>query len=162
MKKLKLFGINQKDAPFALVDSDDYKKLSKYEWKASKSVRGKYYVYAIINNKNVSLHRMIIDAKKGEIVDHINHNSFDNRKSNLRITNQKGNARNSRKGTDSSLSSKYQGVAKYGNTNKWISRIGFNNKVIKLGVFENEVDAAESYNIAALKYHGEYATINRY
>jgi hypothetical protein len=59
-------------------------------------------------------------------------------------------------------SSRYKGV--YWNTgcNKWLAKIGINNKRIHLGVFVNEIDAAKAYNEAAVKYFGAFAKINSF
>jgi hypothetical protein len=82
------------------VDSEDLDKIKDIKW----FVNLDYYTRRpyVVNRgrgshktrKTISLHRLITDAPKGSVVDHINHNTLDNRKSNLRITNVAGNARN--------------------------------------------------------------------
>jgi hypothetical protein len=75
-----------------LIDSSDYEKIKRYKWTLDDG-------YAVShdtenNFKKVRLHRIIIGAKEGEIVDHINRNRLDNRKENLRLVTREENARN--------------------------------------------------------------------
>ena len=94
-------------------------------------------------------------ATKGILVDHIDHDVFNNVRSNLRLCTPAENSRNKIVTTGSN---RYKGVRKSGN--KFAANIGHNGKVIYIGLFDTEVDAAEKYNIAAIKYHGEFACIN--
>lgn len=77
-----------------LIDKDNYKELSKYKWHVS--AQG----YAVRNMrignkfKTIRMHRLIMNPSKDLVVDHINHNKLDNRKSNLRICTQKENMKN--------------------------------------------------------------------
>ena len=103
------------------------------------------------------LHRCIMSAKKGEIVDHINGDSLDNRRSNLRIVNYSQNAMN--KGPQrKKRSSKYKGVYLW-NKKWWRTQIMVNGKSYCVD-FLSEIDAAKKYNELALKYHGEFARLN--
>ncbi len=71
-------------------DKEDYDLLSKYKWWVS----GKGYLYTRIDNKNLFMHRIIMNAPKNMEVDHINHNKLDNRKDNLRICTHSQNCMN--------------------------------------------------------------------
>lgn len=106
--------------------------------------------------KKEMLHRAIMKAKKGEQVDHINGNTLDNRKENLRICTHAENIRNRNQRKNSNT--KYKGVFKSGK--KWGASIGYENERYYLGVFKTQEEAAIAYNKAALKYHGEFALLN--
>lgn len=114
--------------------------------------------YIIRNNPKQRLHRIITNAKPGEYVDHINGNTFDNRKCNLRICTNTGNSRN--KSIQKNNKSGYKGVSWNKQRNKWYSCICVNNKTKSLGKFNTKEEAAEAYNKAAMKYYGEFARLN--
>jgi hypothetical protein len=80
---------------YAQVDDEDYERLSKYKWHDN----GNGYIRAWVSGKgkaqvHAMLHRMIMDAGNGLEVDHLNHNTYDNRKKNLRICSRKENSNN--------------------------------------------------------------------
>lgn len=77
-----------------LFDSEDLNIIENNKWHFSVTANGKIYVK---NGKREFLHRLLLKAQKGQIVDHINGNTLDNRKKNLRITTSSGNNKN-RKG----------------------------------------------------------------
>lgn len=71
-----------------LIDKEDISKVSKFQWSITKSKRNKFYIFTNLYNqypKKLYLHRLIINCPENMVVDHINHNTFDNRKSNLKI-----------------------------------------------------------------------------
>ena len=148
-----------------LVDNENFQELSKYHWTLYKN---KNILYAkrhiIIEGKRTTLkmHRFVMGLKTNDklIVDHINHNSLDNRKANLRICSQSENCRN--KTSHKNSSSKYLGVSFNKKCKKWQYQICSNKKTIHLGLYINEIDAAKAYNNAAIKYHGEFANINKF
>lgn len=150
-----------------LVDDDDYEKLSKFTWYISKGGKNHGgYGYAISSQRNestgkqykLSMHREIMNAKKGEIVDHINGNKLDNRKENLRIVTPYQNSLNVKK--KDGASSQYKGVAFSKDMNLWKSSIRVKGKGVHIGYFSNEVACALAYNEYAIKHFGEYAKIN--
>lgn len=95
---------------------------------------------------------------KGKFVDHKNRDRLDNTRKNLRLTDCSGNSANVTKFTGSS---KFIGVHWSKRRGKWYSQIKKSGKVKYLGVFDNEEDAAEAYNSAALELHGEFANLNK-
>lgn len=97
----------------------------------------------------VLLHRMLCDAPKGMVVDHINRNSMDNRRSNnLRVITDAQNKQNTQRRRNSC--SQYRGVTKQ--SGKWIARIKVNGKRMYLGSFHCELQAAKAAKDARLKY----------
>ncbi len=143
---------------FALINNEDYILLSNYNWCVIKGDRT-FYAYCKINNKTILMHRLIMKAKKGQQVDHINHNGLDNRKYyNLRFADNSQQSQNSRKKRD--CSSKYKGIYWDKKRKRWHLRIYVDNKYIHLGYFKNEIEAAKIYDQAALKQFGEYACLN--
>ena len=73
-----------------IVDDSDYEYLSQWKWYLSKG-------YAISNDKRKKMHRLVMNAKDREIVDHIDGNRLNNTRSNLRIVDKSGNAHNQQK-----------------------------------------------------------------
>lgn len=146
-----------------LVDDEFDYLLLNYSWYLWSTTRH-YGIYvngvSTKNNpySNKRLHRVIMNAGKGVIVDHINGNPLDNRKQNLRITNSTGNNRNARKRKNST--SIYKGVSKNGKTWKVQIQIDKHNYVLKCG-FETEKEAALYYNKLAIEYFGEFAILNK-
>ena len=116
-----------------------------------------------------SLSRLIMNAPHAFQVDHINHDTLDNRKQNLRLCTPSENRRNGRK--HAKAKSKYKGVfyenqAKYdgsrsgGVPKKWRAYTRVAGKKINLGYYATEDDAARAYNQFALKNFGEFACLN--
>lgn len=111
------------------------------------------------------MHRLIIEHHIGrklsklEEIDHINHNSLDNRISNLRIVTHQQNSFNRRR-CNKITSSKYGRITWDKQHSKWRARITFNGKRIHVGRFISEEEAADAVDKAAIKYHGEYAHLN--
>lgn len=153
MKKIPLRG-KYGEGKFVLVDNKDFIWASKIKWHLHKNGNCFY----ARNGREEKLHRLILDAKVGEISDHVNRNTLDNRRLNLRITDKFGNQKNV--GIRRDNSSGYKGVNFWKRNSKWVARIQFNNKRISLGSFETPREAAKVYNLAAKKYHGEYASLN--
>ena len=77
-----------------LIDIDDYDKINQYSWCIS---HDGYIVGHLENKKQVKLHRYIMNCPDELVVDHINHNKLDNRKSNLRVATVQENSMNQRK-----------------------------------------------------------------
>jgi hypothetical protein len=102
------------------------------------------------------MHRYIIKAKEGELVDHINNQKDDNRSCNLRIASSNLNNHNRIK--KKKTSSKYIGVTKSGK--KWQSNITYKGVNHYLGRFEDEIDAAKAYNKKAIELYKSDANLN--
>jgi hypothetical protein len=143
-----------------LVDSDDFEYLNQFVWKVILKVKVYKDVQSTHFGKIVRMSRLVMKVTDPKIlVDHINGNTFDNRKENLRLCNNKENSRNigKRKGN---YTSKYKGVNWNLQSNKWTARINTDNGRKFLGYFNNEKDAGIAYNEAAKLYHREFARLN--
>jgi len=163
MKKIPLRNRKKEIVDYVLVDDDDFKKINQYKWYYLKRKTSSAVISKNKNYKTIYLHRLVMSAKKNEVVDHINHNILDNRKSNLRICTQSQNMMNMRKNKNNT--SIYKGVHEMNNIgsrkNKWRVTLMKNYKQIHIGVFDSQIKAAIAYNKAALKYFGEFALLNK-
>lgn len=139
-----------------LIDIDDIEKIKKYKWHAINNRNKNFYVET--SNKEISnrlLHRFIMDAPEGMVVDHINRNPLDNRKCNLRICTNTQNMENCdmRKNNTSGCKGVYWAKDK----NKWTVQIGLNGKTKYIGRFNNYEDAVKARIEAVEKYYGKFS-----
>jgi hypothetical protein len=105
------------------------------------------------------MHRWIMNAPAGLLVDHKNHNGLDNRKENLRFATRAENSRYARK-KKNKFRSDYKGVQYIKKIRKWRARITFEGRTRYIGDFKDEISAAKAYDRAAKKYFGEFACLN--
>ena len=94
-----------------------------------------------------------------KMIDHINHDKVDNRIVNLRSCTSRQN--NINRGPGKNSSSRYKGVSWDKSRGKWQANIRIDGKSKSLGYFQDEKEAAETYDDAAVKYHGEFACTNK-
>jgi len=149
----------------ALVDDEDYARVSQYKWCAL--TRNNYdTVYAVRavriggKCKTIMLHRLILNlprSRKPE-VDHKDNNGLNNQKQNLRICTYSENGANQRK--TRGASSKYKGVHWDKGRSKWRSEINVAGCRISLGRFSSEEEAGEAYDKAAYRAFGSFAKLN--
>jgi len=142
---------------FTIVDAKDYPVLSQYTWFAEGTDKN-YYAVRKENGKSIKMHRQIMNAPDHLVVDHIDHNGLNNRRSNLRLATLPQNSRNQR--ILPNKTSKYKGVHWNKANKKWTAQIKYNKKSHHLGYFSNETEAAHAYDRAARKYHAEFALLN--
>ncbi len=135
-----------------IVDDDDFDSLSRKKW-----YRNNYgYAVRFDGRKCISMHREIVGAPKSLEVDHKDRNRLNNQKENLRLctkTENQGNRNGSRK-------SGMKGTRFHRRDNRWEAYITISGKGRYLGRFQNEIDAARAYNLAAEKHFGAFALLN--
>ena len=143
-------GYDSKNNEF-YFDLEDYDKIKDYCW----YLRDKGYVRTHIKSKNKAMHRLILGVDDPSYkIDHINHITFDNRKSNLRVCNTSQNGMNMIVPKDNK--SGHKGVRWHKSDLKWEAYIGVNRKYIYLGQFNNYEDAVKVRKEAEIKYHGDF------
>jgi hypothetical protein len=150
---------------FALVDDEDYEWLNQYSWYAVWDTTARTYKAArtaacSVGNKRktILMHREIMSAPHGVVVDHIRHNTLDNRKSELRICAHKFNCRN--RLLSKNNTSGYKGVTWFHRFSCWRANITIDRKQIFLGHFRSAELAAAAYDEASQKLHGHFASPN--
>jgi hypothetical protein len=109
----------------------------------------------------VLLHRFILCAAPGTIIDHKNGNGLDCTRENLRFVTSSQNQHNSgRRVYTGKRSSRFKGVHWHAETKKWVAQIMAARKYHYLGLFADEEDAARAYDAAATELHGNFARLN--
>ena len=149
-----------------VVDLDDFEKVSCLSWEVIK--RSDTYIYFRarlrgvdpetgdkLYKKKVYLHRYIMGiTDPSVVVDHINGNTLDNRKENLRVCTV---AENNCNRTNKRNSTGYKGVRKDGSKERpYTARIQHKRKVYLLGSFASPEEAHEAYCAKAKELHGEF------
>lgn len=146
---------------YAIIDRHDITKISGYSWHAGKC-DNIFYARAYIRGssktgvKYAYMHRIICNPPNGLEIDHINGNSLDNRKENLRAVTSSQNKMNKRSHNKSK--SKYKGVSIL--KNKWRAEIKYDGAIKHIGVFDNEKIAAIAYDRVAKIHFGKFARLN--
>jgi len=152
MKKIKLT-----QGKSAIVDNDLFEELSQYNWCVDEDVNT-WYANRKENRIIISMHRQILGLKykDGKIVDHINHNGLDNRRSNLRVVTHIENCRN-HTGRSHSTSG-YTGVSWHKVIKKWRAYIYVQeknrSKQIFLGYWKDIKDAIDARKQGEIRYWG--------
>ena len=137
---------------FAIVDDEDFDELAKYRWRYHNEG------YALRGNPTTYMHRIIMHAKKGQEIDHINGDKVDNRRVNLRFCTHSENLANQSK--CQLHSSQFRGVDWYAPSQKWRATIRVVGHQIHIGYFTSEEAAARAYDRKAKEKFGEFVRLN--
>jgi hypothetical protein len=138
----------------AIIDDEDWPLVSSHKWHASAKTNYSITSWYAVDSKRIPMHQIL----GGKRWDHINGDSLDNRRSNLRpATHQQNNCNT---GAHFSSTSKYKGVSWATRQTKWVAQIKVFGHNKHIGVFTDEHKAALAYDQAARQYHGEFAWLN--
>ena len=162
--KYRVIELNGTGGFVTTIDEADWDKVKDYTWYAKliPKYRGKYHAMSHAYNEygkqtTVSLHRLIMDAPQHLQVDHINADSLDNRRENLRLCTQSQNRANMRAPVKNKTG--YRGV--YMMNDKFCSKVGYKGRVVYCGTFNTPQEAARAYDRKKLELYGEFAWTNR-
>lgn len=136
----------------ALIDDADLPLVSQYRWQYHRNG----YAVTTLNRRKVYLHRMIMNAQPGQIVDHLDRNPLNNTRANLRFVTAQQNGQNRRK--TSRCTTGFKGVGY--ERGKWRARIRANDQNIHLGLYNDLKTAALVYDCAARRLFGHFAYTN--
>lgn len=147
--------INLTQGKHALVDDENFDWLNQWKWSISHTYASRTMYKP--SKKSIRMHQLVLKVKKGQIIDHINHNTLDNRWENLRVCSAKENQYNS--SIRKTNKTGFKGVSIH-SSGKYEARIGVNGRKLHLGLFLKAKDAAKVYSQAVLKYHAKFAYQN--
>jgi hypothetical protein len=155
-------GTNGGDTAYKiLVSPEDEHFLSEYTWRAEPDKRTFYAVATTRGGgkrTTIRLHRLIVEARPGQQIDHVNGNGLDCRRENLRLCSTRQNCHNKRHKLNGT--SRFKGVSWSKRSQLWQAQININGKPTHLGFFTNETAAAMSYDSFALEHFGAFALLN--
>ncbi len=145
---------------FVMVDDEDFELLSKWKWTWHHTNVAHRGISINGKQKNILMHRQIMNPPADKDIDHIDGNRLNNQRSNLRICTTAQNMMNQKKHSHGKC--KYKGVyiKKSLIKSPYAAQIRVNQRAIHLGYHSTQELAAEAYNKAANKYFGEYALLN--
>lgn len=138
---------------YAWVDVADYEWLNQYHWRLLNG-----YPSRREKNREVLMHRQIMEPPADKVVDHIDGNRCNACRANLRICTRNENQFNQRKRRNGL--SRFKGVTFNKQVGKWAAHYRLNGRLHHLGYFEDEVEAARAYDYAAIQHFGEFACVN--
>lgn len=155
---------------FTIVDDEDFEWLSQWKWLAQGPADGRIYAARDANEngrkRRILMHRQIlgtVDAAFHVKTDHVNNDSLDNRRQNLRTCTNLQNSGNYgafKERAGKPVSSRYRGVSFYKRNGYWTAQINVHGKKRHLGCFPTQEDAARARDVASRKHFGEFAFLN--
>jgi hypothetical protein len=146
---------------FALIDSGDLRRVIKHSWCHRRGGGNGKQEYAVANVKidgawkRVALHRFILEARPGQMVDHQDGDGLNNTRRNLRLATRGQNQHNSGPRTG-----RFKGVSWSKVMGRWHAQITKDRQYHDLGYYEAEEDAARAYDDAARRLHSDFARLN--
>lgn len=138
-----------------MLDDEDRERFGTYRWSVSgNGYLQRHHVISPGRYTKIRLHQEIMGQPKGVLIDHINGNKLDNRRQNLRLVDDVGNAQNQRK-LDRNTSG-YRGVSWSKAQSKWQAYAHKERKLIHLGYFEDLHEAAKVTNEYRRQHYKSY------
>lgn len=141
------------------IDGEDFSRIFPYKWYFHNDGYIVGYRHGFHNNKLVRLHRLLLDAKNGEFVDHADNNKLNNKRSNLRICTKSQNQFN--RGPYKTNTTGHKGIqfSKRERDKKrpWKVKFNVNYREYYVGCFETKEQAISAYNEAIKPHHGDFA-----
>lgn len=165
IKKININGnkvtILKKD--FELLTEKFKSPISIVNIRESKYAVIKETIKGVQHSHMVSRLLLGLDVRNKKFVQFIDHNPLNLSRDNLKAVSVAELRQTRLKSTSKKYSSKFKGVSWHSIGKKWQATIkpGKDFKNINLGLFTKEIDAAEAYNDAAIKYHGSFAVLNK-
>ena len=147
----------------AIIDDEDFENVNRHKWYLAHSyavrrvTNHNWKVLGLPKQRELSMHRFLMNPPSGKHVDHINGDALDNRRCNLRICTPHQNSMNIR-----IKNGRYKGVSWNCLSKKWQATIKFNNKGYHLGHYADPVEAAKAYNAKAKEFFGPFACLNTF
>lgn len=140
----------------AIIDEADFPLISNFKWCAfrSSTSRENYYAQSRSGKERrcILLHRVIMNAPHGSLVDHKDGNGLNCTRANMRFATRSQNGYNS-------IRPVAPGAYWEAEKQKWSARISVQGKVRRLGRYNTREEAVMARDIAAIKYHGEFASV---
>lgn len=158
-----MISLKLQNGMITYLDDEDAWAAANYHWLARKSQNGNWYACCNVilssgKRSGLKLHRLLMDAQPGELIDHRNRSTLDNQKHNLRSVNGRNSRLNQRKRRDNM--SGYRGVSKATVGNRWIMQISDKQGNRIKRYYQTPEEAAVMYDRAALRLHGAFAQLN--
>lgn len=157
MRLVKFVPIALTRGHFAIVDETDAESVAAHCWHlVSTPDRVIAAAASRIGERRVYMHHLLIgEPRAGQEVDHINGDPLDNRRSNLRVTDRRGNGRNLHPAPGA-----FKGIYWRKDTNRWTATINPDRRSVSLGCFDRAEDAARAYDEGARRLFGQFACVN--
>jgi len=143
---------------FATFDDEDIDLILSHHWRAHRAGRRGYYASAEnASGEIIWMHRLVMDAPENMEIDHINHDTLDNRKENLRLATKNENQWNNKRIV---TTFGYKGITYDKKKKTYRARIRKNGVRHNLGSYSTARDAAYAYNKASKELHGVFSFPN--
>lgn len=143
---------------FAMISETDAELVMQHQWRQIQRARG-HYAATVINGKQVFMHRLILGAKHGQVVNRKTNDPLDNRRDNLFIAKSAGTMKPDSK-LRSHNKSGFNGVCRSRGRNGWVAQITYSGRTVCLGRFDDPEDAAHAFDNKAWELRGPMARLN--